>query len=354
MDRWLFTFFTGSILSLFMPIVPAFFYVLLCLFVGIVCLFSKYTRITSGIFIGAAWILYSGFQYQHIWAKNDVDFSALSEEKLFIKGTINTIPSLKINIKNLNYKFNFIMEEVNGRPLIQPIIIRLNWNKSPVSLFQGDEWLLHVKLKLPHGFSNTGGFSYQTWLRQNKIVATGYVKTHESNTKLKASNSIRQNLYSKAVEQLPEHSLSPLLLALSFGDRNKITPDLWNVLQQTNTQHLIAISGLHLGLIATGSFIFFTYIFTKIPINSGNQRLQLSYLMTLNHKIIAISLSCLLALYYAYLAGFSLPTLRALVMLFLFWATRLLAIQWSLVRWLLVSVFVVIVITPFSLISASF
>jgi len=353
MDRWLFTFFIGAILSLFLPVIPAFFYVVVSISLGIVCLLNKYSRLISGLFFGGAWILYCAVQYSDVWRSEKLDLSILVQSPQIISGTIDTIPSAHINGSNRNYKFNFRVETIGNKTLINPLIVRLNWNKTQHTLLQGQRWTFKSKLKYPHGFVNSGGFSYQTWLRQHNIVATGYVMRHNANQQLSSATSYRQNLHSKAINLLPEHSLSPLLIALSFGERSQLTLEHWRVLQRTNTQHLIAISGLHLGLIATSSFLFFSFIFRRLPLSNVNVK-TLSRFPLSNTRLLAVLLSCCLTFYYAFLAGFSLPTLRALVMLLVFWFIRLSGIQWGLTRWLLVCVFIVIVITPLSIISASF
>ena len=43
-------------------------------------------------------------------------------------------------------------------------------------------------------------------------------------------------------------SLQGLLIALAFGERAWLDKTIWSIYQQTNTAHLIAISGLHIGL----------------------------------------------------------------------------------------------------------
>ena len=89
--------------------------------------------------------------------------------------------------------------------------------------------------------------------------------------------------------------------------------------------------------------VFFHYI----PLKSSSwQRINLRY--------IAIVVSLLLATSYAYLAGFSLPTQRALVMINLYWFSRFLAIKLSAKRLMLLTIFILLIISPFSLLTASF
>ena len=203
--------------------------------------------------------------------------------------------------------------------------------------------------------ANLGGFSYQTWLNSKSISATGYVLNNKDNKVIIAEPSLRQQLFNDYTELLtkywPEHELTPLLLALGFGSRSALNQDLWQVLQATGTGHLIAISGLHIGLVATGSYFFIMLFMRVLPL----QFFANSYLLqSLNIRYLAIGLSMLVALSYGYLAGFSLPTIRALVMVSLYWCLRLMGLNVSITRWLLLTLFLLTLTTPFSLFTASF
>jgi competence protein ComEC len=141
--------------------------------------------------------------------------------------------------------------------------------------------------------------------------------------------------------------LTPILLALTFGERSLLNAEYWQILQATGTSHLIAISGLHIGLLASSAFFVVMLFFKHLPFkNPCWQRVNIRY--------IAIAMSVLLATIYAYLAGFSLPTQRALVMLNIYWFSRLVGIKFSVKRLILITLFVLLIISPFSLLTASF
>ena len=126
------------------------------------------------------------------------------------------------------------------------------------------------------------------------------------------------------------------------------------MLSATATQHLIAISGLHIGIVAIASLMLIRLLTRLLPLNLLlSKRWQLK-LMQQNFSYIAVLCSCFMAWYYAYLAGFSIPTLRALVMLLLFWALKVLHIRLNLIRWFLFAIVIIVLIWPLSLISASF
>ncbi len=369
MDWWLFTFFMGSILSLFLPIEPALFHLVNFILIAIILFINKKTRSMSGFLFGISWLILSALRYNSIWEDNQIDVNRLASSPLLLKGEVVNIPSStpstttafnknkqikKTRLKATKYRFNFKVTHIKDELLSRPFKIRLSWDKSTYDVYQGQQWQLTAKIKPAHGFANVGGFSYQTWLRQKDLVATGYVLNRKTNVEIANNLSIRQNLLIQTKTLLPKEPLSSLLLALSFGERSLVTAKQWRVLQATGTQHLIAISGLHLGLVASGAFLICLFLLKIFPLEIFAKRLKCHWLLTTNLRVWAIVFSCLITFYYAYLAGFSLPTIRALVMLLLYWCTRLWGIKLSLRRWLLIAIFVLILLNPTSIFSASF
>jgi len=373
MERWLFTFFIGAILSLFLPIVPEFSHLLFCLFFAVIFCLIKRLRSFSGLFFGCAWLLSAGFSYQNIWTANNLTQDDFVGKTITIKGVVDNIPTtLSRIVKDDSVdrkvsRFNFIVDEVNQKKLTEKINVRLRWDDKPLyeeiishigRIGQGQRWQLKVRIKPAHGFANIGGFSYQTWLRQKEIHATGYVKQAKENKLIEAQSSYRQRLYlqlNEVVNSLVLKSeMHHFIFALTFGERGKITAEQWQVLQATGTQHLMAISGLHLGLIASGAFGFMVMLFRFIPLQLLLTKKGGTWLVNKNHRIVAFVFCSLFAIFYAYLAGFSLPTLRALIMMQIFIGSKLLAVKLTVIRWLLLSIVCIILLSPFSLFSVSF
>ena len=350
MEWWLLSFFLGAILSLFLPIVPALFYVNLFLLIAVTVLCLKKWRRYSGLFFGAAWLLFNGLQYDALWQDNAIDKSRIHQKAHLVRGQVASLPSHKQGTS----RFNLIIEQLDKEPMKKPITVRLAWRQATIRPKQGQYLRLKVKIKPAHGFANPGTFSYQTWLRQKQIIATGYVLKSESNQVLNGQVSLRQQLVDRLSLLLPDSHVSSMALALAFGERNQITPQQWLVLKATGTQHLIAVSGLHLGLIAGFTFTFAIFLMRGLVCLGLFQAQSVTWLVGINGKIIALMLSCLMALFYAYLAGFALPTIRALIMLLLYCGARCLGLRLGLSRWLLLAVFLIILFVPFSLISLSF
>ena len=92
-----------------------------------------------------------------------------------------------------------------------------------------------------------------------------------------------------------------LIKALTIGERSSITKTQWDIFRKTGTVHLLAISGLHIGFIAGLAYL--------LMLRTGIG------LATVSPQVVAAIFSILVALFYSALAGFSLPTQRALLML---------------------------------------
>ncbi len=355
MDWWLASFFIGSILSLFLPIVPDLFVLFLLILLSITLFSYKPLRLSSGLFFGASWMLLNAFHYQNLWQDNNLNSLELAAAPQWVKGQVSSLQSsanpIQITSNKKSLRFNLNVTHVNSKKLNTIIKIRLSWKDASFSVQQGQVVELKVKFKPAHGLANLGGVSYQTWLRSKRIIATGYVIKDKDNYVFKTQNSIRQQLFNTYKGLLPEHDLSPLLLALGFGSRSDLNQQLWQVLQTTGTGHLIAISGLHIGLVATGSYFFIMLLIRLLPLSLCNN-LRLFQTINIRYFVIAVSLG--VGIIYGYLAGFSLPTIRALLMLSIYWLSRVLSLHISIKRWLLLTLFLLALMTPFSLFTASF
>lgn len=182
----------------------------------------------------------------------------------------------------------------------------------------GERWRLVVKLKKPRGFVNPDGFDYQASLLRRGIGATGYIRKGESEL-LETQSSFSLDVLRYELQQwLINTSDSPqkgILVALLVGDTSLVDREQWGEMLKTGTNHLIAISGLHLGFFAIVGFFV------------GN--LLGRFVQLVWHKypsmIMGYVFSVGFTLFYSLIAGFNIPTIRTLIML----AVVQLALLWQ-------------------------
>jgi competence protein ComEC len=228
--------------------------------------------------------------------------------------------------------------------------IRLSWRNNNMPLHVGDEWQLLVKLKRIHSTQNPGAFDFEAWALQKGLRANGYVITNKDN-KLIAQhrflypiNHVREILQERILAQLPHSKTAPWLLALMIGERNNIASEDWQVLRNTGTNHLMAIAGLHIGMLAGFVHMLVSWLWRRFP----------SLLLHVPANQAGASVALMVAIIYSALAGFSLPTERACLMLLVFSAALLSRKKlnpwhvWSL------ALLVVLLFNPLSVLAESF
>lgn len=239
--------------------------------------------------------------------------AALQGDTVLTEGYIKALPTVHPN----SVRFEFQAKEIrskDGLELAPSSKLRLSWYSNDVDLKPGQCWQLHIRLKQPYGFSNPGTFDYEAWLFRHRIRATGYVINKADNRLLTCAsnnlpittiNRLRHSLRTMINQTNIDSLQRSLIIALSLGDRSQILPATNQILRQTGTSHLLAISGLHISLIAGIFFIIGRWLWA----------FSICLPRYLPCQYFAIATSLLAAIAYAALAGFSIPTQRALTML---------------------------------------
>ena len=272
-------------------------------------------------------------------------------DTVIVIGQVVSLP--KILDSGIRFEFQINeMKSQDGVVLKSPGKVRLGWYRDNIDVKSGEHWQLYVRLKRPYGFSNPGGFDYEGWLFQHRIRATGYVRNDEQNELIRQASIFSINHQRYLLRDLINRThLSDsddfeksLLLALSLGDRSKVSPQQWRTLTQTWTSHLLAISGLHIGLVAGLFFILGRWLWAL----SGSLPLYLA-----SQRFAALS-GLFGALMYAALAGFAIPTQRALIMLSVWMLSRLFYRKIAITDIIATSLLAVLIIDPFAAMDVSF
>ncbi|MDF1629760.1 MAG: DNA internalization-related competence protein ComEC/Rec2 [Alcanivoracaceae bacterium] len=183
----------------------------------------------------------------------------------------------------------------------------LVWYGEDTSVVQPGALLhLHVRLRAIHGQVNEGGFDAERHALARGIVARGTVR---SLTRLAQGEGIdlwRDQLATRIAQRVAHYPQAAALLpALVAGDRRGLSGDHWSVLQSTGTAHLVAISGLHISLVAGLVWWLGRWLISGFLAGSAGR---------VTAQRLAAWPALLAAVGYAALAGFSLPTQRALLM----------------------------------------
>lgn len=240
-------------------------------------------------------------------------------QDLRVEGQVEGLPE-RAAMDGLRFAFRIeaVYHDGHRQPFRLPV--RLHWYRKPASLDvdPGQSWQLVVRLKRPHGFANPGGFDYERWLFQSGYRATGYVRRDIRNQRvpkpaLAPVQDVRQRIQARLRERVQQSPTGALLEALTLGVRERMQAHHWQVLRRTGTSHLMAISGLHVGLVAAALYGLVSWLWSRYGDVERWPAQQAASWAALSA-----------ALVYGALAGFSIPTRRAVLMV----AVVLLALLW--------------------------
>ncbi len=297
-------------------------------------------RCLLAFFIGYLWALIAAHSY--LQQRLDVQWQG---EDLLITGQVSGL--VDQGTRSVRFNFNVAHVQYQGEPVdnFGSQRLRLSWYHTQQSIRPGQRWQLQLRLKPPHGMLNPGGFDYEKWLFQQGIGATGYVRNSEYNRQINDALWRIDGLRQQLIEQISAASDSShrgLLQALSAGYKANMTAQHWQVMIDTGTSHLMAISGLHIGLVA-GMVFFVARLLVPVWL-----------LRFISKQQFAALLSLLAAGFYAALAGFSVPTQRAFVMLLVVLLALLLKRPAFSLNTLSLALLVVLLLDPLAPLSAGF
>lgn len=231
--------------------------------------------------------------------------AAAERQQALVEGTVSTLPAAMDRGVRFDFELTRVLEPA-GTAL--PARIRLSWYDAAARPRAGERWRLRVSLRPPRGMHNPGGFDYEQWLFAQGIRAVGYVRASADNLRLGAGpwyapRVWRQEISDRLSLALAGSPVAGLIEALAVGVEDAITSGQWEVLRRTGTTHLIAISGSHIGLIAACTFFLIRWGAARFGI------------LRWPPPTLAAVAAFAVALAYSALAGFAIPTRRAMIMI---------------------------------------
>lgn len=204
-------------------------------------------------------------------------------------------------------RFDVAISQYQGKPLNVNAKVRLFWPEATVDFTDKDNLCALVKLKPRWHLANPGTVDQEKQLFLEGIQATGsliLLNNYQRSSQYSLTRH-RQNLNERIRDLLGDKPFLGVIQATTLGLYQNITAEQWRVFQATGTVHAIAISGLHISFVALLCGGLVTILVRRFP-----------WMTTLYPaKFYGAIASIIGALIYAALAGFSIPTQRALIMI---------------------------------------
>lgn len=218
-------------------------------------------------------------------------------------------------------------------------------------LAAGDKILFKSRIQLITNFKNPGGFDYRRYMAYKGIWATAYVKGENLVVIDRQQRSVlfqfldkTRSTFSRLIENSGGPEAQAVLKALIIGDRSQISPQTRQCFNRAGVGHLLAISGLHIGIVATVAFFCLNALMVRVK--------PLLWRAWSRKAAALLSLPPVLA--YGIIAGFSPSTQRAVIMVAVFLMTFLFQRDQDSVNTLALAALVILVTNPPSLFAISF
>ncbi|MBL8446386.1 MAG: DNA internalization-related competence protein ComEC/Rec2 [Zoogloeaceae bacterium] len=314
----------------------------------------------AGRHAGWIWALTAGILLGFSWAAWRADLRLgdalapdLEGRDLILVGVIADLPQ----DTERGQRFSWA---VDNPPLGVPSRVMIAWYEREedgaepsIPLFRaGERWRLRVRLKRPHGVRNPGGFDFEAWLLEGGVRATGYIRPAGVLERLDSFvvtpgtvvARLREVLRARLRRDLADSAYPGIALALTVGEQRAIDSDLWRLFNRTGIQHLMAISGLHVGMVG---------VLVGGLVGYGWRRVAgLALRCPAQHAAAVAGMAAALA--YGALAGMGVPTQRTVLMLAVVSLAIVSGRRASATRMLALALAVVLVADPWAVLAPGF
>ena len=235
--------------------------------------------------------------------------------------------------------------------------IRVTISGENMELAKGDEIAFYSRIRSIRNFNNPGGFDYRRYLAFQKIWGRAYAQSDRISVQPAPARRHwipRLDAHRLRISERIDRSISDtsrnsdnakaILKALLLGDKTHISKTLRDAFNRAGISHLLAISGLHIGIVAFSAFAVMRWLVSFVRPLLWAGRIGKA----------AAALSFLPIFIYGFLAGMSPSTQRAVIMVSVFLLTLLFDRDQDLMNTIAVAAMAVLVLHPPSLFSISF
>ena len=282
---------------------------------------NKYTKITTFTFSFFLGILLYSIHYEPNIKNNYTQI--LSQNKEYtLQGIIEDVKNNNLSIK-LQFADNY---KVTGK-----ISLHI---KDSISVNEiGKSILFKTKLTSISSVKNPYQFDYHKYMQRKYIYWQGHTDEYKVQNKTSFSLILwakrLQNYLATSLDNYPFSNESRgIIKALVLGVRSDIDSETYQEYIDAGAVHILAISGLHIGII--------TILITKI----------VNLFLPKRRKIIKIAIVFSILLTYAFIAGLSASVLRAVIMFGAYSITELLGNKRARYDSLIFSIFVLLLFKP--------
>ena len=274
-----------------------------------------------------------------------------SDIPVTVEGVISARPSIASEGSRLTVQVERLFKD--GRPEVASGVLLLFVSEGDVSMARGDRIRFASRISMPRRLGLPGEFDYARYLAFQGITATCRVASQSEIVLIRADaeaswqrtcDRIALTLGDAIRRSIHDDRVSSILTALLIGDQQRIPLDLADAYTRAGVNHILSISGFHVGIIAAFIMVLMIRTLTlwEYPALHWNVRR------------VAVLITVPFMLAYLVLTGSAPATARSVIMLTVFAAALFAERERDSINTLLFTAFFMVAINPPTLFDVSF
>jgi len=254
----------------------------------------------------------------------------------YYTGIILDIPEVKARSIAINVKISHSTQP--------KVILYLEADEAAKSIKPGDEIIFYAKLQPFRNMGNPDDFDYVRYMKIKGFAATAYIESsawlktgRQSNDLATWSQRSREKALDIYRSLIKDNDACAFIAALTLGYKEDLSRDIKEAFRASGTSHVLAVSGLHVGIIYLIINLMFSFL--------GNS----SWRNVIKQGLIILTLWM-----YVSLVGGSASVVRASIMLSIFCMGKMLHQKGFTYNTLAAAAFFILLFRPFSLFDVGF
>jgi competence protein ComEC len=228
---------------------------------------------------------------------------ALEGRSVELRGTVASVPQ----VLEGGTRFRLATEPAAG----VPSDVELTWYEPDFVPRAAERLSVVARLRRPRGFANPGGSDQEARMLREGIGATGYVKSAASDGRswqdlMRRPVTVARDAVARGIrESLGQRPATGIVAGLAVGLQDALSREQWRELARSGTSHLMAISGMHIGMFGAVA----GWLASRVQ-----RWRQRRGALGVKRDAAALVGTCA-AFGYSLLAGWSVPTQRTMIMI---------------------------------------
>jgi competence protein ComEC len=275
----------------------------------------------------------------------------ISDSPVTLEGVVASRPTVSPDGSSIIVKAEQLFSNNQSKPVQGKLMLYLS--EGDVSFARGDRIRFMTPISLPRRLGLPGEFDFQRYLAFQEVSAIGRVASQQDIVLIRsaAEESFQRTIDLTARRlgdairlALPDEKVSSVLAALLIGDQKRIPRELSDAYTRAGVNHILSISGFHVGIIAAFISLVSLWLFTHCD--------YLTLRWNVRRLVVLLALPSMLI--YLFITGNAPATARSVIMLAAFAVALYAERESDPINTLLLAAFFLIAINPPTLFDISF